>query len=149
MHRGGPFGKRAKTAATAAAETVNPVGGEIIWGEASMLGDQPWRPSRRLRFREGLDPVKYAEIERELEEREQHRRAGESAAAIEPAGDTAPVDPGAEGGQSLAVAVPAAPRDGEPTASGATDWGAVAEGLRGLAGQLRRVAAEGPGPSPG
>jgi hypothetical protein len=148
MHRGGPSGKKAKTAATAAAETVNQVGGEIILGEASMLGDQPWRLSRRLRFREGLDPVKYAEIERELEEREQHRRAGESAAPIEPAAENAPVDPGAEGRQSLAMAVPAATRDGEPTALGATDWEAVAEGLRGLASQIRR-AAEGPGSSPG
>jgi hypothetical protein len=77
-----------------------------------------------LRFREGLDPVKYAEIERELEEREQLRRS-----------------------RASAVAVPAATRDGEPTAPVAMDWGAVAEGLRGLASQLRR-AAEGPGPSP-
>jgi hypothetical protein len=146
MHRGGPFGKQARTAA---AETVNPGGGEIILGEASMLGDQPWRRSGRLRFREGLDPVKYAEIERELEEREQHRRAGESAAAIEPASDNAPVDPGGEGRQSVAAAVPEATRDGEPRALGATDWKAVAEGLLGLAAQLRRVAAEGPGPSPG
>jgi hypothetical protein len=143
------LGKQAKTAATTAADTVNPVGGEIILGGASMLGDQPWRRSGRLRFREGLDPVKYAELERELEEREQRRRAGESAAPIERAADTAPVDPGGEGGQSQAAAVPAAPCDGEPPTQGARDWAAVAEGLRGLAAQLRRVAEEGPGPSPG
>src|SRR5262245_56961661 len=109
----------------------------MILGGASMLGDQTWRPSQRLRFREGLDPVKYAEIERELEEREQRRRAGESAAAIEPAADKAPVDPGGQGCRGLATAVSVAPRDGEPPAPGAIDWGAVAEGLRGLAAQLR------------
>jgi hypothetical protein len=89
-----------------------------------MRGDQPWQPvRRRFRFREGLDPVKFAEIEREMEEREQVRRAKASTAAV-----------------------PAAVRDGKPADPGATDWGAVAAGLRHLAEQLRR-AAEGPGPS--
>jgi hypothetical protein len=93
-----------------------------------MSSDQPQQPAPRRFFFPGLDPVKYAEIERELEEREQLRRARASAVAV--------------------PAMPAATRESEPTAPGAMDWGAVAEGLRGLASQLRR-AAEGPGPSPG
>jgi hypothetical protein len=91
-----------------------------------MIGEEPWQPvRRRFRFREGLDPVKFAEIERDLERREQLRRERASAAAV-----------------------PAAVRDSNPADPGATDWGDVADGLRHLAEQLRR-AAEGPGPSPG
>src|SRR5262245_24857161 len=55
-----------------------------------MTGDHPWSGARR-RWRAGLDPVKYAAIERELEERERLRREREWSAASA-ASDSRPVD---------------------------------------------------------
>jgi hypothetical protein len=90
-----------------------------------MASDQPQQPAQRRFFIKGLDPVKFAEIEREMEEREQLRRS-----------------------RVLAQAQPAAVPESQPADSGAMDWGDVAAdvaaGLRGLADQLRR-ATEGPG----
>jgi hypothetical protein len=88
--------------------------------------------SERRFFVPGLDPVKFAEIEREMEERERLRRERALATAAGPA-----------------AAVGPAGRASRPAEPGPTDWPAVAEGLRGLAAQLRRVAGDGPGPSPG
>jgi hypothetical protein len=97
-----------------------------------MAGEEPQQPVRRRFWFQGLDPAKYAEIEADLERREQLRRERSLAAALESA---AAVEP-AQG-----VSLPVGPER--------TDWQAVAEGLRGLAVKLRQVAEEGPGPSPG
>jgi MoxR-like ATPase len=91
-----------------------------------MASDEPQQPARRRFFFEGLDPVKFEAIEREMEQREQLRRS-----------------------RALAPAQPAAVPESQPADPGAMDWGDVAAGLRHLAGQLRQVAEEGPGPSPG
>jgi hypothetical protein len=98
----------------------------------SLGREGPQQAARRRFFVPGLDPLKFAEIEREMEERERLRRERELAAAV-----------------AAAAAVEPGPPATRPAESDATDWLAVAEGLRGLAGKLRQVAEEGPGPSPG